>query len=166
MGEGEVRSPPPAQAPERASRTMNPDYPVVSGHQLLTDLWAVDLPEPMNRRLEGKELVLWRRGFTVWLAAWNNDHGRSAAERAATIRAAADPAAFDFVEEHGGDLERLSYRLTESRGRDTVHALYGYVLHAEGHLQVGIYFDRPEDHELAVRFFRAVTAPATGDRAG
>jgi hypothetical protein len=52
-----------------------PGFPLVSGDYALTEEWAIHLPEKFARRVEEGNLVLWRPGLTIWLAAWGNTKG-------------------------------------------------------------------------------------------
>jgi hypothetical protein len=56
---------------------LHPKFPIVEGHYQLTEEWSVDLPEAFNRRIEEGQMVIWRSGFTIWMAIWNNDKNQS-----------------------------------------------------------------------------------------
>jgi hypothetical protein len=52
-------------------RTLHPDYPTVEGTLSLTYSWSLVLPEKFNRRLDDGDLVIWRPGFTIRTAVWD-----------------------------------------------------------------------------------------------
>jgi hypothetical protein len=59
----------------------------------VTDDWALVLPEKINRRIENGDLVIWRPGFTVWIAVWNGD--KPAQQTLSWIKETASPEAID-----------------------------------------------------------------------
>ncbi len=136
--------------------TLHPDFPVVSGDYQLSADWSATLPEEMNRRIEGQDLVLWRPGFTVWMSLWNNDNGETIQQRIEWLRSETSPDAFEVSVQIGETPARYSYRLDEDRDGQIVYALYGFVLKADGHLQVAIYVDDQGDLEEAGSLFNSV----------
>lgn len=60
---------------------LSPNFPVVEGTYRMTTSWWVTLPGRFNRRVEDGDLVLWRPGLTVLVAAWGNDHEKSREKR-------------------------------------------------------------------------------------
>ena len=47
---------------------LNPQFPIVEGRYQMTGEWSIALPGQFNRRIENQDLVIWRPGFTIWLA--------------------------------------------------------------------------------------------------
>ena len=135
---------------------LHPDFPVVSGDFQLSADWSVSLPEQMNRRVEDQDLVLWRPGFTVWMSLWGNDKGESMQQRIDWIRSDTSPKAFDQLLQADDSPARYSYRLNEDREHGVAYALYGFVLKADGHLQVAIYVDSESDIESAKTLLQSV----------
>lgn len=136
--------------------TLHPDFPVVSGDYRLSENWIVSLPAEMNKRMEDQDMVLWRPGFTVWLALWGNDQGGSVQERLRWIQSDTSPDAFDTVLHANETPARYSYRLNEDREEGTVYAYYGFALKDVDHLQIAIYVDREADLANAELLFNSV----------
>ena len=136
--------------------SLHPEFPVVSGDYALNENWALTLPDEFNRRLEEQDLVLWRPGFTIWLSLWNNDHDETIAERLTWIREDVSDEAFDLKLDADSDPGRLVYRLNERREEDVVYALYGFVVKADGHLQMAMYVDEEGSIEAAATVFASV----------
>jgi hypothetical protein len=135
---------------------LHPDFPIVEGRYQMTPDWAVTLPQQFNRRIEDNSLVLWRPGITAWTVIWNNNNKQSQSERLEWLRSEISPDAFDAESFTDGDVTRFSYRLTERRDEEFVHALYGFAIGVNGHVQLVIYFDDEADLETARAIFRSV----------
>jgi hypothetical protein len=151
----------PAQASANQEDAMlNPDFAVVEGKHQMTKRWSITLPDKFNRRVEEGDLVLWRPGFTIWVSALNNDHGESKADRLAWLRQKASEDAFDVQKESDDNVMRLAYRLNEESEDQRVTAFYGFVVGANGHIQLGIYFDDENDKDLARKIWLSVTEEA------
>jgi hypothetical protein len=132
---------------------LNPSFPIVSGRYQMTREWAVTLPVQLNRRVEEGSLVLWRRGFTMWIVVWNNNRGESRSERLDWLRKETSPEAFDddVIHDDRG-VTRYSYRLEEQRDAGVVvHALYCFAIGANGHVQAAIYLDDEAEVDTAKR---------------
>src|SRR5262245_61687822 len=133
-------------------RTLNPDYPIVSGEYRLTSEWSLRLPGSFNRRFEDGQLVLWRPGFTIWCIIWNNDHGESTHIRLASLRDNIAAAAREIQVIEEPQVIRLLYRLDEvreERAGATVYALYAYIIGQRGHVQIAYYADSIGDLSMA-----------------
>src|SRR5215469_5626546 len=124
-----------------------PGFPVVENDHALTASWSIYLPEKFARRVEEGALVLWRPGLTVWLTAWNNDHGESQADRLAWVKQSASAARFAERESNADNVTRFSYRLRDQNEDGPVESVYGFVISEAGHLQLAIYFDDPADED-------------------
>jgi hypothetical protein len=133
-----------------------PGLPLVEGDHLLTTTWSIHLPERFARRVENGQLVLWRPGLTIWLTAWNNDHGESQGKRVAGLKKSVSPARFAEHESQGKNLTRYSYRLRDENDDGSVESLYGFVMNDDGHLQMAIYFDDPKDEAEARQLVESV----------
>jgi hypothetical protein len=151
----------PAQAPANQEDAMlNPEFPVVEGTLQMTKSWSMTLPDKFNRRIEEGDLVLWRPGFTIWVSALNNDHDESEADRMAWLRDEMSPDAFDVEDVSDDNVVRLAYRLNEESEDQRVAAFYGFVVGANGHIQLAIYFDDEQDEHLARKIWLSVTEGA------
>src|SRR2546421_2445763 len=117
--------------------------PLVQGDCALTATWSIHLPEQFVRRVEDGQLVLWRPGLTIWLAAWGDDNNETQAERLAWIKEKASAARFDARGAAGDGVTRFSYRLRDENDEGPVESLSAYVIGDEGHLQLSVYFDNP-----------------------
>jgi hypothetical protein len=122
----------------------------------LTATWSIHLPEQFARRVEDGQLVLWRPGLTIWLAAWGNDNNETQAERLAWIKDEASPARFEVCEAVGGGVTRFSYRLRDESDNGPVESLSGYVIGDDGHLQLSVYFDDAADAAKAQKLVDSV----------
>ncbi len=128
---------------------LHPDFPVVQGHMQLTDDWSLFLDQPHNRRLEDGDLVLWRPGFTLWIAIWNNNDDETIEERLDWIVSGTSPDAYDILSARDGAVFRYAYRLNEEREEDNAQAYYGFVIGDDSHVQIAVYFDPGSDLALA-----------------
>ncbi len=133
-----------------------PGFPIVEGDYALTATWSIHLPERFARRVEEGALVLWRPGLTIWLTAWNNDHGESQAKRLAGIKESASQKRFQEHESNAKSLSRYSYRMREENDNGPVESLNGFVINDDGHLQMAIYFDNPGDEAEAYQLVESV----------
>ncbi len=127
---------------------LHPDFPVVSGPYRITREWSVFLPGEFNKRMEDEDLVIWRPGFTLWIAVWGDDRGSGAADTLAWIREDISVDATDLLEEGAPGLLRLRYRLDEdaddagdAEGDERVAAYYGFAVSDRSHVQMAMYFD-------------------------
>ena len=136
---------------------LHPDFPVVEGRYQMTSHWAVTLPLQFNRRIEDGALVFWRPGVTAWTIVMNNDQGESQQERLEWLRGETSPDAFEAQSVSDGAVIRYCYRLTEPRDQEVVHALYGFAIGVNGHVQMAIYADDEADLESAKPFFGALS---------
>jgi hypothetical protein len=141
-----------------------PGFPLVEGEHRLTASWSIRLPGQFARRIEDGSLVLWRPGLTIRLAAWNNDHGQSQADRAARIKKCASPNRFAEQEAVANGVTRFSYRLRDDNNDGPVESVYGFVIGDDGHLQLGIYFDDPADEQVARELVQGVSLRGTAEQ--
>jgi hypothetical protein len=125
----------------RDNIVLHPEFRIVEGKYQMTKEWSVVLPGRFNRRFEDDNLVLWRPGFTIWIAVWGNDHNQSPTWRLSRIKADISKEAFDVEEAHGTTALRFSYRLKESGEDKRRPAYYGFAVGQNGHVQMAIYFD-------------------------
>jgi len=124
---------------------LHPDFPVVSGDYRLSHDWRLTLPSEFNRRIEARDLIIWKPGFTLWLALWGCAPDDAPPDRLEDIRSDTSLDAFDVRVRADRMPIRYSYRLLESRGQNAVHALYAFVLKDSGQLQMAFYMDREAD---------------------
>ena len=140
-----------------------PGYPLVEGEHLLTATWSIRLPGQFARRIEDGSLVLWRPGLTLWLVAWNNDHGQSQAEGLARVKRSASKQRVAEQELAAEGVTRFSYRLLDESEAGPVESLYGFVFADDGHLQLSIYFDDPADERVARELVESATLRAQAE---
>jgi hypothetical protein len=131
-----------------------PGFPLVEGPHALTKSWALTLPTQFARRIEDGSLVLWRPGVTLWINAFNNDHGDSQTKRLAAMKSAMSRDATEIHEVATEGVTRFRYRLRED-GQDSLTIL---VFSDTGHLQTAIYFDDEADAAMAARLADSITA--------
>jgi hypothetical protein len=135
---------------------LHPDFPIVSGEYRLSHDWRLTLPSRFNRRVDRRDLVIWRPGFKIWLALWSWDPGAPPEKRLEAIKSDTSPEAFDVRLEGEAPPIRYSYRLDEERDEGTVKALYAYVLKDGGYLQMAFYVDREDDLAYAESIVESV----------
>lgn len=138
-----------------AERQLNPRFPVIEGTCNIAENWSVTLPNKFNRRTKSGDLIVWRPGMTLYVVVWNNDHDESGTQRLAWIRDGVSTDAFDVREMEEGGLLRFAYRLTEHRDGKALHALYGYAIGKNGHVQTATYCEHEADLELARQIWRS-----------
>ncbi len=136
---------------------LHPDFPVIENHYQMTPEWSVMLPGKFNRRIEDGDLVIWRPGFTIWTAVWNNVDGKSREDCLAWIKRDISEDARDLIEERDGDVLRLRYRLAEESGDDRVLAYYCFAISDHSHVQMAIYFDNEADLGCAEHIWKSLT---------
>ena len=135
---------------------LHPEYPVVEGDVHLTPDWLLVLDQPHNKRIEDGSLVLWRPAFTIWINIYGNDNEVPAESRLNWIKSESSPDAYDAASERDGCCYRYAYRLTEDRQTETVHSYNGYVIAPNGHVQISIYFNDPNDFGTAASVVESV----------
>jgi hypothetical protein len=146
----------------RHARTLDPRFPVIEGKCEVADHWSVTLPGKFNRRTQSGDLILWRRGLTLYVVAWDGGQHESRAKRLASIKEKISAHAFDFREMDDGEILRFAYRLTEYRDGKVVHAFYGYAISDVGHVQTATYCDHDSDLAVARQIWRSwsqISAP-------
>lgn len=126
-----------------------PGFPIVEGDYALTEKWSIHLPDTFAHRVEDGCLVLWRPGLTIWLAAWGNDMGESQGKRLKWIKNEASPDRFAESESKVRNLTRYLYRLRDKNEDGPIESLSAYILNDDGHLQMSVYFDDPNDEAKA-----------------
>jgi hypothetical protein len=136
-----------------SGKMLSPAFPVAEGKYQLTDDWSIMLPDKFSRRIEDGSLVLWKPGITVWVVTFNNDHGESKETRLENIRKVISKDSFDVQVMPEKDILRFAYRLKEQADDGRVAAFYGFAFGAEGHVQLGIYFNDEKELELAKKLW-------------
>ncbi|MCC9605572.1 DUF2185 domain-containing protein [Blastopirellula sp. JC732] len=151
------------ESPFEADELLHPDFPILEpGVFALTDRWSLDLPLRFNKRLEEDgQMVLWRPGVTIYASVWGipEDYD-SSFELLRDLTRDRDPDAFDYQELKEGKLLRIAYRLVEDHDGVDVHALYCFVADADGYVHLSIYFDAPEDVDLAKSIWQGIASSA------
>jgi hypothetical protein len=135
---------------------LHPKFPVIEGRYQMTPDWVVTLPLKFNRRIEDESLILWRPGITAWTIIWNNKKGETQQDRLELLRGDTSLNAFATDCVIDDDVTRYSYRLTERKEEGVVHALYGFAIGVNGHVQMSIYFDDEADIETAREICRSL----------
>jgi hypothetical protein len=130
----------------------------------MTDDWAVVLPQKFSRRVDDGDLVIWRPGFTMRIAVWNNDRKETAEQRLSWIMETMSPDAYDVEEDLEGHVLRLNYRLVEETDDDRVSAFYCYAVAEHSHVQIAFYFDDEEDLTLAREIWRSLDSRRTAGK--
>jgi hypothetical protein len=149
----------PSKLAESQSETRYPipTYPVGERDYALGDGWSLRLPGEFRHRVEDGNLILWRRGLTIYAVVWNNAKKESETARLSWIKQNVSPESFEVQELQDTKVLRFSYRLSENRKEGLVHALYGYAIGQSGHVQMAVYFDRDTSIDLARKIWLSVT---------
>ena len=109
----------------------------------MTQDCSIALPEPMNRRVEDGQLVLWRPGLTAWTTVWVNDEEPQA--RLAKVLQGTSPAGYDRKNWSTGNVLFHSYRLDEQSADGRAPALYTAAVGPSSHVHLAVYFDDEGD---------------------
>ncbi len=136
---------------------LHPDFPVIESHYQMTREWSLTLPGKFNRRTEDGDLVIWRPGFTIWAAVWNNVDDKSREECLAWIKQDISEGAFDLVEERQAHVLRMRYRLAEDSDDSRVAAYYCFAVSDRSHVQMAMYFDDEADLGCAEHIWKSLT---------
>tara|TARA_R110002167_G_scaffold347886_1_gene558904 strand:- start:2584 stop:3027 length:444 start_codon:yes stop_codon:yes gene_type:complete len=134
---------------------LNSDFPVVEGKYQFTKFWNITLPSQFNRRIEDQDMVIWKPGFTIYLAVWNNDRNLSRDDLFAEVIKDIAIEAFDINLKKHEKMTLFSYRLNENMGDQRVAALYCYAVSADDFVQSVMYLDNENDVELAVKIWES-----------
>lgn len=118
-----------------------PESPVVSGDFPLADGWSITLPCLMNLRVEEDVTILSRPDLVVYLMVWGNEEDQPIQTRLAELRQEIPEGATDIQVRSAGDLQHLTYQLTE----EEAPGLHGLAIGKSGHVQLAVYcFDESE----------------------
>lgn len=115
----------------------------------MTNEWSIFLSQPHNRRFEDGSLVIWRPGFTLWIAIWNNDNSESIDERLESRKQTKSKDAFEEISQKTENTVTYSYRLNERREDGIVYAFYGFIFSKDSHVQIAAYFDLENEYTKA-----------------
>jgi hypothetical protein len=137
-------------------RSLHPDYPTVEGTLSLTSSWSLVLPEKFNRRLDGGDLVIWRPGFTIRMAVWNNPSSEAAQQTLSWIKEGISAKAYGLEERECEGVLWFCYRLPEQSDDARVAALYCYAVAPCEHLQIAFYFDNEANLSMAKAVWRSL----------
>lgn len=138
-------------------KSLHPEFPVVSGRYQISPEWSLFLPGAFNRRIEDDDLVIWRPGFTVWIAAWHNKPEESIQTRMRLLKQDITENAQELIEEEDPGVLRLRFRLEEPADDDRVAAYYAFAVADDGYLQIAMYFDDEADAETADGVWRSIS---------
>jgi len=133
-----------------------PGFPLVQGDHAVTARWMLHLPGQFARRMEDGDLVLWRPGLTVWVAAWGNDNSQSQSERLERAKRASSPDRFEERQSTSDDLSRFSYRLRDRSEDGPVESIYSLTFAEDGEMNMAIYFDDRVDETEAWQIAESV----------
>ncbi len=123
---------------------LHPDFPVIEGNYFLSKYWTINLPIPLNRRVENDSLVLWRPGLAFWLTQFQNDQNRSPREMVISLVSNRSSEATDYKEFEIGSLYIAQYFL-EEENEDKRVFMFNYVIASEESLLlIAAYADDPK----------------------
>ncbi len=136
----------PAVAP--VGPPMHPGFPVVDGRLRLTSQWSMRVSEPMNRRVDDGNLVLWRPGLTFRFGAWWVRAGETPEQRAASAISAATRR-FDERRSLLSGARAVTCRMPADGAGNHVPSLFAVVVTEVDHLTVSVQFDDEADATTA-----------------
>lgn len=125
------------------------DFPIVEGLYQMTTEWSLSLPLQFNRRIEDGDIIIWRPGFTVWVAIWGNDDNESIESRLNHLKSSRSFSATSINESKKGSISYYSYRLAEPLDDNRVPALYCFAFSQNSEVQMALYFDSENDIQTA-----------------
>lgn len=131
-------------ADETAQKGKAPAIAMVDGETTLDGEWFVKFDQPYSRRVEGGDLVFWRRGCTLFVSVWPHQHV-SAAACLQELRGEISAEAFDVIEESADPVQRLAYRLDEPSKDRRQPAFYGYAVGPKSYVLMAMYFNDPRE---------------------
>ncbi|MFT6910354.1 MAG: hypothetical protein ACJAS1_007082 [Oleiphilaceae bacterium] len=134
---------------------LSPDFPVIEGKHEITKSWSITLPAQFNRRIEDEDIVIWKPGFTIYIAVWNNDKKRSHDSLFNSVTEDISLEAFDINSNENGEIKLFSYRLNEDMNDQRVAAFYCYAVSPNGYVQSVMYFDLEKDVDDAIRIWES-----------
>jgi hypothetical protein len=111
----------------------------------------------MARRMEDENLVFWRPGFTMWIAAWGEgEEQQSRQRRLKGLKRQMDPDGRVVRNKDDGDIAYFAYRLRDEGPDGHVESLNAFAVSDVGHLQMSIYFDDTADEAKALALVDSV----------
>jgi len=118
--------------------------PIDEGFVKITDSWGFDVSSRMLRRFDRGSLVIWRKGFTIWLNSYSAEDV-SIEIRKKKIVDTMSPGNLDFEQVSNNGLHKIRYRLEEDMGdqREASSYLFGLTENEEVH--IAVYYDDPSD---------------------
>jgi hypothetical protein len=137
-----------------------PPFPRVSGVYQMTRQWSVSLPSEFFRRVEDKQLVLWKPGLTCWVSVWNARPDDTPQSMYQWRRADIAKSSISVFEEPDRPQPRFAYLLKEQSGEREAWAFYGFTFGTSGHILFSIYFDEERDLDVAKDIWRGVVESA------
>lgn len=144
----------PADPDASSPHGLNPNFPWVQGRGNLAADCSIAVPEPMNRRVEDGQLVLWRPGLTAWITVWVNDEEQQT--RLAKIVQGTSPAGYDRKDWSTENILFHSYRLDEKSADRRAPALYTAAVGPSSHVHLATYFDDEKDLASAEQLARSI----------
>jgi hypothetical protein len=134
---------------------LSPNFPVIEGKHQITKSWSMSLPTQFNRRIEDEDIVIWKPGFTIYIAVWNNDNNLSHESLFNSVTEDISLEAFDVNSNENGEINFFSYRLNEDINDQRVAAFYCYAISPNGYVQSVMYFDNEKDVDDAIRIWES-----------
>lgn len=134
---------------------LSPDFPVIEGEYQITKSWSITLPDQFNRRIEDEDIVIWKPGFTIYIAVWNNDKNLSHESLFNSVTEDISPEVFDINSNENGEIRLFSYRLSEDMDDQRVAAFYCYAVSPNGYVQSVMYFDLEKDVDDAIKILES-----------
>ena len=116
----------------------------------ITPEWLINLPDEMEHRIEDDELIFWKTGVTIAIAAFSLPEGVSKLELLAQIQQKMPERTLETFVSTKGEVVGLGFTevLKANNTRDRL-SLVTFTASDTSCLQTGFFLDNPEDLEWA-----------------
>jgi hypothetical protein len=116
----------------------------------ITKEWFIDLTEDFEKRVENKELIFWKTGITIVLAAFRIPENIGKLELLNQIQDKIPQNALETFVSTKGEIVGLGYTQVQKNDEENQRlALYTFTASDTSCLQAAFYLDNPNDLEWA-----------------
>lgn len=123
----------------------------------ITPEWLINLPDEMEHRIEDDELIFWKTGVTIAIAAFSLPEGVSKLELLAQIQQKMPERTLETFVSTKGEVVGLGFTevLKANNSRDRL-SLVTFTASDTSCLQTGFFLDNPEDLEWAKSVWKGI----------
>ena len=116
----------------------------------ITPEWLIDLPDDFERRVEENELVFWKTGITIIIAAFRLPDGTDKLELLNQVQSKIPENALEKLVSTKGEIVGLGYtQIQKIKGEIDRLSLITFTASNSSFLQVAFYLDDPNDLQWA-----------------